>query len=288
MGRKVPESWPAPAKLNLMLRVVGRRDDGYHQLQTVFQFLDRGDSLRFHLRDDGEVRRARPIAGVDSADDLTLRAARLLQRESGTTLGVEIDLSKHIPMGGGLGGGSSDAATTLVALNRLWSTGLDLDRLAGLGLTLGADVPVFVRGFAAWGEGVGERLEPVDLPRPWYLVLTPPCHVSTAAVFGDPELTRDSARITIRDFLSGSEVNDCVSVVCRRFPEVAEAMAWLEQYASPRLTGTGGCIFAAFSDEHEAREVLERAPEAYQPFVARGLNRSPLHDVLMNGGDPAD
>jgi len=272
--------WPAPAKLNLMLRIVGRREDGYHLLQTVFQFLDVADGLRFHLRPDGQVRRISPLPGVPAEQDLVVRAARLLQQESGVTLGADIHLEKQLPMGGGLGGGSSDAATTLVALNQLWDVGFDEDRLAALGLGLGADVPVFVRGYAAWAEGVGEELVPIDVPESWYLVIVPPCHVATADVFTDPELTRDSPRITIPDFLAGRSENDCVAVVSRRYPEVAEAMEWLSQYAEPRLTGTGACVFAAFEDETSARQVLQQLPGHFQGLVARGLNRSPLLGAL--------
>ena len=268
--------WPAPAKLNLMLRVVGRREDGYHLLQTVFQFLDVADRLQFHVRPDGQVRRISPLSGVPEEQDLVVRAARLLQQESGVTLGADIHLEKQLPMGGGLGGGSSDAATTLVALNQLWNLGFDEDRLAALGLGLGADVPVFVRGYAAWAEGVGEELVPIDVPEPWYLVIVPPCHVSTVDVFTDPELTRDSPRITIPDFLAGRSENDCMAVVSRRYPEVAEAMEWLSQYAEPRLTGTGACVFAAFEDETSARQVWQQLPGHFQGLVARGLNRSPL------------
>jgi len=268
--------WPAPAKLNLMLRITGRREDGYHLLQSVFQFLDYGDRLRLLRRDDASIHRVGLLPGVPEADDLVVRAARLLQAAARVDLGVDIQLEKRLPMGGGLGGGSSDAATTLVVLNRLWGIGYSMDRLARLGLRLGADVPVFVRGFAAWAEGVGEFLTPVELPQPWYLVVTPPCHVATAEIFCDPDLTRDSPPITIRDFLAGSAINDCVSVVCRRFPEVAGAMAWLAQFAQPRLTGTGGCVFAEFAREDAAREVLKMVPEGYQAFVAQGVNRSPL------------
>jgi 4-diphosphocytidyl-2-C-methyl-D-erythritol kinase len=276
MDSNLDKAWPAPAKLNLMLRIVGRRGDGYHLLQTVFQFLDVADMLRFQLRPDGEIRRATSLPGVAEAQDLVVRAAQLLQREAAVAWGADISLDKRLPMGGGLGGGSSDAATTLVALNQLWQAGLGVDALADLGLQLGADVPVFVRGHAAWAEGVGESLTPIDLPEPWYLVLVPPCHVSTAEVFADPELTRDSPRITIPDFLAGRVENDCLEVVSRRYPAVAKAMEWLGQYARPRLTGTGGCVFAAFEDETAARQVLQRMPQGYQGLVARGMNRSLL------------
>lgn len=272
--------WPAPAKLNLFLHITGRRADGFHLLQSVFQFLDFGDELNFTLRDDGQVRRLSALAGVAEERDLVVRAARLLQVETGCGLGVDITVDKRLPMGGGLGGGSSDAATTLVALNRLWGLGLSVDRLAELGLGLGADVPVFVRGHAAWAEGVGERLVPVDLPEPWYVVLVPSVSVSTAEVFGAPELTRDCPPITIRDFLAGIGANVCEPVVRGRFPAVAEALDWLGQYAPSRMTGTGCCVFAAFDDEARARQVLQEMPRGWSGFVARGRNRSPLLERL--------
>ncbi|MGQ9660239.1 MAG: 4-(cytidine 5'-diphospho)-2-C-methyl-D-erythritol kinase [Thermochromatium sp.] len=273
-------AWPAPAKLNLMLRVVGRRPDGYHELQTVFQFLEYGDWLWFDLREDGVVRRDTALAGVAEDEDLTVRAARALQHATGCRLGVNIRCKKRLPMGGGLGGGSSDAATTLVALNRLWDTGLDEDALSALALSLGADVPVFVRGRAAWAEGVGERLEPIELPEPWYLVLVPPCSVSTRDVFGHPELTRDSQPITLSDFLSGDVTNDCLPVVRRRYPEVDSALDWLSAWGGGRLTGTGACVFAVFDDESSALEALSQAPVRMRGFVAKGANRSPLLDRL--------
>ena len=268
--------WPAPAKLNLMLRVVGQREDGYHLLQTVFQFLDYGDNLRFRCREDGEVRRVVELPGVSPEQDLVVRAARMLKEAAEIDSGVDIELDKRLPMGGGLGGGSSDAATTLVILNKVWGAGFSSQKLAEIGLALGADVPVFVHGLAAWGEGVGEHLTPVALPESWFLVLVPNCEVPTAEIFGDPDLTRDSPRITIRDFLAGRVENDCIPVVCRRFPEVAETMEWLAQYAQPRLTGTGACVFAVFSDEVSARKVQSLASERCPAFVARGVNRSPL------------
>jgi len=269
-------SWPAPAKLNLLLRIVGRRADGYHLLQTVFQFVDIADQLSFNLRTDGVIKRVTPLEGVMEDQDLVVRAARLLQQEAGTALGAEIKLDKQLPMGGGLGGGSSDAATTLVALNALWNVGLTEDQLAKLGLKLGADVPVFIRGYAAWGEGVGEALTPINLPEPWYLILVPPCHVSTAEIFSDPALERNSSPITVDDFLSGCVDNNCLPVVSRRYPEVAHALDWLNQHAEARLTGTGGCVFAAFKDEESARQVLKQIPKQYQGLVGRGVNCSPL------------
>ena len=272
--------WPAPAKLNLMLRVVARRADGYHELQTVFQFIERCDWLDFRVRADGRLARLNDIPGLAADDDLVTRAARLLQRESGSRLGADIRVDKQLPMGGGLGGGSSNAATVLVALNRLWGCGLDSGRLARLGLALGADVPIFVHGHAAWAEGVGECLEAIDLPEPWYVVLTPHCHVSTAAVFQDPELTRDSTRITIRAFVAGDIRNDCLPVVRKNHPEVAQAIDWLGEFAEARLTGTGACVFAAFDSEQAAQQLLASLPVGLEGFVARGMNRSPLMDRL--------
>ena len=274
-----PTGWPAPAKLNLMLRVVGRRPDGYHLLQTVFQFIDLTDELTFRVRKDGAVRRLNPIPGVTEDADLVVRAARLLQQATGTALGADIGLEKRIPLGGGLGGGSSDAATTLVALNQLWGSGLDTTRLAELGLRLGADVPIFVHGHAAWAEGVGEQLSAVTPETPVYAVLAPAVHVNTASVFQDPELTRDSARITIRDFLAGEQHNDCLAVVKKRYPEIERAYNWLNTRAPPaRLTGTGGCLFASCSDRDEAEALLRERPPGTTGFVVQGLNRSPLLD----------
>jgi 4-diphosphocytidyl-2-C-methyl-D-erythritol kinase len=268
--------WPAPAKLNLCLHITGRRADGYHTLQTMFQFLDLADRLYFHIRQNSGIRRFGGPAGVPKSADLCVRAARLLQEVAGTRQGVDIYNDKRLPAGGGLGGGSSDAATTLHALNRLW--GLDLGRtaLAGLGLRLGADVPVFLHGHAAWAEGVGELLTSVTLPQGWYLVVMPPVHVSTAAIFCDAELTRDTPRMTIRDFLSGGGHNDCEAVVRRRHPEVAAALDWLNGFSPARMTGTGAGVFAAFGTETEARTVERELPAEWSGFVARGLNRSPL------------
>lgn len=273
-------AWPAPAKLNLMLRIVGRRPDGYHLLQTVFQFLDYSDGLWFTLREDGVIHRASEVPSVAPEADLAVRAARLLQQATGTRQGVTIRMVKNLPMGGGLGGGSSDAATVLVALNYYWRTRLNLTELAKLGLQLGADVPVFVHGQAAWAEGVGERLTPITLEEPWFIVLTPPSHVATGAVFNDPELTRNSPLSTIADFVKGAGGNDCEVVVYRRYPEVAAAAAWLGQHGAARLTGTGACVFAAFPDADQARRVLAQLPPNWAGFVARGCNRSPLHERL--------
>lgn len=268
--------WPAPAKLNLTLRVLGRREDGYHRLQTLFQFIDYGDWLSFAPRADGQIQLLTEIPGVPAASDLCVRAAHRLQAASECQLGVDLSIDKRLPLGGGLGGGSSDAATTLVALNRIWGTGLSEDDLAALGLALGADVPVFVRGRAAWGEGVGEHLTPVEVPEPWYLVMAPACAVSTAAVFADPELTRNSPSIKIADFLAGEDRNDCLELVRLRYPAVADALDWLETFSRGRLTGTGACVFAAFGSAVEAHAVLNQAPAGLRGFVAKGLNRSPL------------
>lgn len=270
--------WPAPAKLNLMLRIIGRREDGYHQLQTVFQLLDFGDRVGFRIRQDGRIHRVGELQGVAEDDDLVVRAAKLLQRHSESRLGADIHLQKHIPMGAGLGGGSSDAATTLIVLNDLWDSRLSSDKLATLGLMLGADVPVFIRRRSAWAEGIGEELEPIELPDSWFLILVPPCHVSTAAIFSDPDLTRNSPRIRIRDFLDGHVRNDCQSVVCRRYPQVEQALRWLDRYADPRLTGTGAAVFASFEDKEQVLRVYNKVPVEYRSFIARGLNRSPLDE----------
>lgn len=283
----VSAAWPAPAKLNLFLNITGRRADGYHLLQTVFQFLDYGDWIDFEVRTDGAIGRVNDLPGVAPDDDLVMRAARLLRAETGTALGVDIRVDKRLPLGGGLGGGSSDAATTLVAMNRLWATGLDADALAALGLRLGADVPVFVRGWAAWGEGVGEDLEPVNLTEPWYVVLAPAVSVSTAEIFSAPELIRGGHPITIRDFLRGQRTNACEPVVRARFPEVDAAIEALDAAlaqvagddpgaAGAHVTGTGACVFAPCADEVGARAVLDRLRGKWAGFVARGLNRSPL------------
>ncbi len=269
----------APAKINLMLRILGRRADGYHELQTVFQFLDLADILEFEARRDGRIELAQGAPGVPPERDLVMRAALALQQAAGVSRGATIRLEKKLPQGGGLGGGSSDAASTLLALNRLWGLHWPLSRLAELGLGLGADVPVFVRGHAAWAEGVGERLTPLtDLPEPWYLLLHPGVEVNTGRIFQSPELTRNSKPIIIADFLAGQNRNDCRAEVCRQSPPVAEALAWLDQYAEARLTGTGACLFAMFSERGAAEQVRRQVPEPWQAWVARGLNRSPALD----------
>ncbi len=270
--------WPAPAKLNLMLRVVGRRADGYHRLQTVFQFLDLADELRFSLLPQDEI--LCPMPGIPPDDNLAVRAARALRPYRTIAQGVRIEIRKRLPMGGGLGGGSSNAATTLVVLNRLWQCGLDTPALARIGLSLGADVPIFVHGRAAWAEGVGERFTPIEPPQPWYLVVRPPCSVSTAEIFSAPELTRNAPPIKIRDFLAGRDENTLEPVVRQRHPEVDRALKWLDGLGRGRLTGTGSCVFAAFADEGQAQAALAGLPPDFEGFVARGCNRSPLHEKM--------
>jgi len=270
--------WKAPAKLNLCLHIVGRRADGYHLLQTAIQFIDLCDELTFHWREPGTIERVAGPADVPPEQDLVMRAARLLASRRKVPSGVAIALHKHIPMQAGLGGGSSDAATVLVALNRLWGLGLSLEQLAEVGLSLGADVPVFVRGRAAWVEGIGESLTPVDYPDRVYLVLEPGVQVSTASIFQDPELTRNSPITTIRDFLAGTGRNDCVASVRRRYPQVAEALDWLDEFGEARLTGTGACVFAAMADERAARAALAQLPARWTGHVVHGLNRSPMFD----------
>ncbi|MFY0990845.1 4-(cytidine 5'-diphospho)-2-C-methyl-D-erythritol kinase [Halomonas sp. C05BenzN] len=275
---------PAPAKLNRLLLITGRRPDGYHELQTLFQFLDHGDTLTLAPRADGQVRLTPTLHGVAPEHNLIVRAARLLQAEAGCRLGAEIHLEKRLPMGGGLGGGSSNAATTLLGLDRLWGLGFDLDRLAALGLSLGADVPVFVRGHAAWAEGIGERLTPVDLDTPWFVVIHPGVTVSTQAVFGAAQLTRDTLPITMARALQGgasSWRNDCEATVRELYPEVARALDWLSSRAPTMLTGTGACVFARLQSKGEADRLLAEATRHHwQAFMARGLNCSPLHAVL--------
>ncbi|KSW26097.1 4-(cytidine 5'-diphospho)-2-C-methyl-D-erythritol kinase [Pseudomonas citronellolis] len=272
---------PAPAKLNLFLHILGRRADGYHELQTLFQFLDHADELHFAPREDGQIRLHTEIPGVPHDSNLIVRAARQLQEQSGCRLGADIWLDKHLPMGGGIGGGSSDAATTLVGLNHLWQLGWDEDRLAALGLGLGADVPVFVRGRAAFAEGVGEKLTPVELEEPWFLVAVPQVFVSTAEVFSDPELTRDTAPIKVRSLLGVDGRNDCQTVVEKRYPAVRNALMSLNKFTSARLTGTGACVFGSFPNQGDADKVRRQLPATLPSFVARGRNISLLHRKLQ-------
>ena len=271
-------SLPAPAKLNLFLHITGRRADGYHNLQTLFQFLDQADTLHFSRRNDNQILLHTDIPGVASHDNLIVRAALALQNAAQCPLGADIRLDKTLPMGGGLGGGSSDAATTLLGLNALWQTGLSLQQLANIGLKLGADVPVFVHGHAAWAEGVGEKLQPVDIPEPWYVVLTPNAHISTAAAFSHPELTRNSDPITLRAFSAGAARNDFEKVVRQLSPAVDAALQWLAQHGAARMTGTGACLFLACSDADHAARILAASP--VQGFISRGQNVSPAHRAL--------
>ena len=278
-------SFFAPAKLNLFLHVVGQRGDGYHLLQSVFRFIDYGDTIHLQLRDDGGIERDGDFPGVPEALDLTLRAAQLLQPFAQPGAGVNVRIDKRLPMGSGLGGGSSDAATVLLALNRLWNLNLSRERMQQLALSLGADVPVFVFGQSAFAEGVGEQLQSVTLPPTWYVVLTPPVHIATAAIFAAPELTRNTPALTIAPFSAGNPTpdtgllhNDLQPVVVARYPQVGDYLAWLGQYAEARMTGSGACVFAAFASEDAANRVLEDMPDDMQGFVAQGLDRHPLFE----------
>jgi 4-diphosphocytidyl-2-C-methyl-D-erythritol kinase len=284
MGRLNPweRRYPAPAKLNLFLHVVGRRPDGHHLLQTAFRLIDLCDWLRFTPREDGEVNLARAIPGIAEGENLVLRAARRLQSEAGVKAGVEIDLEKNIPVGGGLGGGSSDCATTLAVLNRLWDLGLPENRLADMALALGADVPFFLFGQNAFAEGIGERLTALELPRAWYVVLVPPVAVSTREIFASPELTRNSKTIKISSFSAGFGRNDLEPAVCRRHAEVAAHLEWLGQFGDARMSGSGACVFVEFATEREARSVHSKMPADMRGFVARGLDRQPLAALLEN------
>jgi 4-diphosphocytidyl-2-C-methyl-D-erythritol kinase len=278
--------WPAPAKLNLFLHVTGRRPDGYHELQTVFQLIDLCDTIAISLRSDGRIDRPDGPPGVDPEADLTVRAARALQVAAGCRMGATLRVRKRIPMGGGLGGGSSDAASVLLGLNELWGCRMSVDQLAKLGLPLGADVPVFVRGSSAWGQGVGEDLQPLKLPESWYVVIHPRVAVGTRDVFQSPELTRNSPVITIRAFFESGGRNDCEPVVRARFPEVADALDWLGRFAPARLTGTGSCIFAPCATAIDAERLAARVPDRWTSYVARGLNVSPVHALLRARGCP--
>jgi 4-diphosphocytidyl-2-C-methyl-D-erythritol kinase len=277
------EKWPAPAKLNLMLRITGRRSDGYHLLQTVFQFIDLCDWIVFQPAENNRVSLRRTLSGVPESDDLTVRAANLLKEETGCRQGVVIDVEKHLPMGGGLGGGSSDAATTLVVLNRLWNLRLPIEKLMALGLKLGADVPVFVYGHSAWGEGVGERLERILIPEKWMVVIKPKCHVNTKEIFSSKDLTRNSKSITIGDFIAGQRQNDCLDEVCRRYQPVREALADLSEYSDARLTGTGACVFAEFDSERAASSAFNALEKKWQAYLVKGVNESPLYSRLKAG-----
>ncbi len=275
-----PDVWPAPAKINLFLHVVGRREDGYHNLQTVFQFIDWQDDLRFTVTDDGRIARAKPIPGVEEERDLTVRAARLLKEAAGSRHGVRIALTKRLPIGGGLGGGSSNAATTLLALNALWGIQWPLERLATLGLSLGADVPVFVQGTSAWAEGVGERLAPIALPEPWYVVVVPDATVLTGPVFAALDLTRFRPPITIRDFHAGAGGNDLAPVVRQSHRAVDEAWNWLERYGQVRMSGSGASLFIEAPDPRYGQEVVAACPPHWRARLARGRNSHPVHARL--------
>ena len=275
-GALAMHTWSAPAKLNLFLHITGRRPDGYHLLQTVFQFLDYADQLTFNITDNGKVMQMIPLSGIDEGDDLTVRAAILLQAETKTEKGVEIYLNKSIPVGAGLGGGSSDAATTLLVLNELWGAHLERTRLVELALQLGADVPVFVAGHAAWAEGVGEILTPIEPEERWYAVMVPPVQVSTQRVFEELGLTAYGPPSKIRDFHAGRVRNDLEVVVCRCYPDVDRALQWLAQFGEARITGSGACVYLPVKDQGEGAQIVERRPEWLEGFVARGVNRHPL------------
>ncbi len=273
----------APAKLNLFLHITGQREDGYHLLQTVFQFLDYADTITLSLREDGHIHRLSDLAGVPAEDDLVVKAAKLLQLHCGNHLGVDISVEKILPMGGGLGGGSSNAASVLVALNHLWACGMSQQELTELGVQLGADVPVFIFAQSAWAEGVGEQLKPIDLPDKWFLVLKPQINVSTAEVFANSQLRRDCSTITIRDFLTGQTENVCEKPVREMYPEVDQALNELAHYCEDggsRLTGTGACVFAAFDNKEQAEEALTELSEKWDGFVAKGMNQTPLKEFF--------
>ena len=273
-------SLPAPAKLNLMLHIIGRRPDGYHELQTLFQFLERHDTLHFRLRTDGEIRLQSDMPGVDHDTNLIVRAARLLQQACNSSTGADIRIDKRLPMGGGLGGGSSNAATTLLGLNHLWQCGQSLEQLAALGLQLGADVPVFVHGRAAFAEGVGEKLTFVEPDEPWYLVARPDVAISTGKIFSDPGLTRNTLPCKVRSVLGQDGHNDCQPTVARNYPEVRQALDLLGQFTTAKLTGTGSCIFGSFPNQAEADKVAAQLSGTLECFVSRGCNRSGLHQTL--------
>ena len=283
-------SLPSPAKINLFLHITGQRSDGYHNLQTLFQLLDFGDKLVFRSNRSGNIKINENIDGVDEKNNLIFHAATLLQKSTGCDLGCTIDLTKNLPMGAGLGGGSSNAATTLVGLNALWKCGLTANQLSDLGKTLGADVPVFVHGESAFAEGIGDILTPLTLPQRWFLVITPNCHVSTREIFSNPQLTRNSSPIKIRA-LSGVEFrNDCQDVVSKLYPAVGTVLQWVENFSAPLMTGTGASVFCSFDSKSEAQQVLSKMPKQWSGFVAKGVNRSPVHEQLhdfFTGASPS-
>lgn len=269
---------PAPAKINLFLHIVGRRPDGYHLLQTAFRMLDWGDEIVLRRRDDGLIVRTTEVPGVPAESDLVVRAARALQAASGSRFGADIGVFKRIPMGGGLGGGSSDAASVLLALNRLWACGLSRQALQELGLRLGADVPFFIFGETAFAEGVGEALSPLAVPPAWYVMVAPPVSVPTAEIFSAKELTRNTEILIMQGFAAHKTRNDMQAVVCMKYSEVAESLEWLSQYGDARMSGSGACLFAPFVSEGQARQVVASAPLGWSVWVARGLDRHPLKD----------
>ncbi len=273
--------WLSPAKLNLFLYITGQRDNGYHDLQTLFQFIDCCDQLYFQLTDDGVINLESQL-DFPAEDNLIVKAARLLQQHCAVSRGANIKLDKQLPMGGGIGGGSSNAATALLVLNRLWQCDLSLTELAQLGLQLGADVPIFIHGHSAFAEGVGEQVQAVDIDEPWYVVLHPDVHVSTQSVFGHPELPRNTPKRTWQQLLNDNWQNDCQEIVAKVYPEVAQALSWLVEYAPSRMTGTGSCVFAAFATEREALSVLNKRPKNISGFVCKACNQSPLHRQLAN------
>lgn len=270
------KNWPSPAKINLFLHINGQLENGYHQLQTCFQLLDYGDTLHFNINESGTIKLATAIEGVLEADNLIYKAATLLKQKSKTTLGCEISIEKVLPMGGGIGGGSSNAATTLVALNHLWQTNLSVDELADLGIKLGADVPVFVRGNSAFASGIGEQLTSIKLPEKYFLVVHPNVHVSTAEVFTDPDLPRNTQEIQWDNYRFEDTKNDCQELVCQQHADIAKTLQWLLEYAPSRMTGTGACLFAVFDNETKARKLLQKLPLDCDGFVAKGVNRSLL------------
>ncbi len=271
--------WPAPAKLNLMLRITGRRSDGYHLLQTVFQIIDLCDWLKFYPH-TSQVILKQPMLGIPDADNLIVQAAMLLKKETGYTGGVCVEIEKNLPMGGGLGGGSSDAATTLVVLNKLWGLQLPVPQLMELGVTLGADVPVFVYGYTAWAEGVGEHLQKIDIPEKYYLIIRPDVHVNTKEIFLAETLTRDSKSITMSDFLAGQQQNDCLEVVRNKYLLVDRALTDLDKFGKAKLTGTGSCVFAQFDDEQSGQKAYETLKDNWQAYFVKGLPVSPLLQKL--------
>ncbi|MCG8380102.1 MAG: 4-(cytidine 5'-diphospho)-2-C-methyl-D-erythritol kinase [Proteobacteria bacterium] len=274
-------AWPAPAKLNLFLHITGQRTDGYHLLQTVFQFIDLVDYIDFNILNSDKIVRRSNLPDVKPENDLVIQAAHSLKEYTNCKFGVEINVKKNIPVGGGLGGGSSNAATTLHALNQLWDIKLGVEELASLGLKLGADVPVFIHAHAAWAEGVGEKLTPIEPQEDTYLLIYPGCSVNTAGIFRSPDLTRNTPAITIRAFLEAGGKNDCESVVRDQYEEVTKALDWLSNFAPARLTGTGSCLFAVFSSRQEALEVNKQLPENWKGYVVNGMNRSPLLERLV-------